>query len=170
MCPPIRTACHSHLVSFPSNPPVEPYIALQRRRDDYWHEKIYAATDRVRCRFLDHDPPFAEDILHPPTSGAQFHHAVVMRERRAKDRAIAKERREKDETIAKERREKDEAIAKKDEAKKKAKRRKNKKKQLTAWMKGNGIEFPAELQDSSDDSSGRSRSSTASPERQRLKI
>ena len=29
MCPPIRTACHSHLVSFSSNPPVEPYIALQ---------------------------------------------------------------------------------------------------------------------------------------------
>ena len=28
MCPPIRTACHSHLVSFPSNPPVEPYITL----------------------------------------------------------------------------------------------------------------------------------------------
>ena len=27
--PPIRTACHSHLVSFSSNPPVEPYIALQ---------------------------------------------------------------------------------------------------------------------------------------------
>ena len=29
MCPPIRTACHSHLVSFSSNPPVEPCIALQ---------------------------------------------------------------------------------------------------------------------------------------------
>ena len=28
MCPPIRTVCHSHLVSFSSNPPVEPYIAL----------------------------------------------------------------------------------------------------------------------------------------------
>ena len=30
MCPPIRTACHFHLVSFPSNPPVEPYIALHK--------------------------------------------------------------------------------------------------------------------------------------------
>ena len=32
MCPPIRTAFHSHLVSFPSNPPVEPYIALHQER------------------------------------------------------------------------------------------------------------------------------------------
>ena len=46
MCPPIRTACHSHLVSFSSNPPVEPYIALQQ-----WPKR--ARTKTLKSKFHD---------------------------------------------------------------------------------------------------------------------
>ena len=72
MCPPIRTACHSHLVSFPSNPPVEPYIALQSNvkcRGILLLQTAVASTpcsSRLRSGAYQAFAPNRRANLHPP--------------------------------------------------------------------------------------------------------
>ena len=71
MCPPIRTACHSNLVSFPSNPPVEPYIAL--------HLGIHRQECIERFRQLDDQGAnifvtlIEEDVLRLGSSAHNLH-------------------------------------------------------------------------------------------------
>ena len=145
-------------------------------------QKFYGATV-VRANVLEELALTAENLLKPkrtpteiigsPVRKSQLERDDAKRERddaRNKVRMTKLERddakREKDDARNKEK----EAKKKTKEAKRKTKETKNKNMHHIAFMKRRGIQIPAELEHGTDDSSGISGSSTASPERQRRKI
>ncbi|CDF33948.1 unnamed protein product [Chondrus crispus] len=117
-------------------------------------QKFYGATV-VRANVLEELALTAENLLKPKHTPTEIILSAVRKFQLERDNAGNEERDSKRE---------------RDDARNEEKEVKNKNMQLIALMKKRGIEVPAELERSTDDSSGSSGSSTASPERQRCII